>query len=95
MAELTIFLGCWTINDVVFDKEFKLLEEASNSRIKVIHILSDEEYDSCEYGFITANLIRKYVNPDICSFFISGPQAKYEFVRGELKKHNVRDKFTR
>lgn len=94
-ADLTIFFGCRTINDVVFDKEFKQLEEASNGRIKVIHILSDEKYDSCEHGFITADLIRKYVDPDIRSFFISGPQAMYEFVRGELKKLNVRDKFIR
>lgn len=94
-AELTIFYGSRAIDEIVFDKEFKLLEEASNGRIKVINVLSDEENESCEHGFITADLIRKYVDPDNCSFFICGPQAMYEFVRREIKKFNVRDKFIR
>lgn len=93
--ELTVIYGCNTLDEVLFDKEFEQFEEASKGKIKMVKVLCDEESEGCEHGFITAGLIKKYVDPDKCSFFICGPQAMYEFVGKELKEFGLREKFIR
>jgi len=94
-VELTIFYGSNIINDVIYQKELKHFEEASNGRIKVINVLAGEDAGDCERGFITAELIKKYVDPAECSFFICGPQAMYDFVGKELGTLDIRSKFIR
>ena len=46
-------------------------------------------------GYVTAEIIKKYVEPENCSFFICGPQAMYTFVEKELSSFDLRRKAVR
>lgn len=48
-----------------------------------------------EYGFITADLIKKYSPGTTCSYFICGPRAMVSFADEELKKLNLTRRFIR
>ena len=48
-----------------------------------------------EYGFITADLIRKYAPSSDFSVFLCGPQAMYNFLDKELQKLNLPAKYIR
>ena len=54
-------------------------------KVKVVHVLSEEESSCFEHGFITADIIKKYA-ADECSIFMCGPAAMYDFVGRELDK---------
>ena len=81
--KLTILFGSRTEEQILFKEELEKLAE--NEKIEVVHVLSDEEKDGYENGFITAELIRKYAGDDY-SVFICGPEAMYRFLEGELAK---------
>ena len=73
------------------------MEKASEGALEVIPILSEpKEGWTGETGFITAELIRKLV-PDWnkVSYFVSGPQAMYDYLDGEFEKLGIRKKFIR
>lgn len=48
-----------------------------------------------EYGFITADLIKKYAPNSDFSVFLCGPQAMYNFLDKELQKLNLPKKYIR
>ena len=81
--KLTILFGSRTEEQILFKEELDKLAE--NEKIEVVHVLSDEEKEGYEHGFITADLIRKYAGDDY-SIFICGPEAMYRFLEGELGK---------
>ena len=83
---LTILFGSRTEKSILFKKELDEICKAC-PKVKVVHILSDEEKDGYEHGFITADLIRKYA-PDNYSIFICGPEAMYRFIEKEVAKLN-------
>ena len=57
------------------------------SDIKVVHVLSEETREDCESGFITAELISRYLPANgTCSIFMCGPEAMYKFVGKEVEK---------
>ncbi|MFX0008447.1 MAG: FAD-binding oxidoreductase [Promethearchaeota archaeon] len=90
-AHLTLLYGSSKEDDIIFYDDFKKLEEQHSDRIKVVVVLSCEEItlDGCEKGFITAEIIKKYVDIDKSSFFICGPQELYNFIDSELEKLNI------
>ena len=88
---LTLLYGCRTEKDIAFKDEFKELAKKSNGKIKVVVILSEEEKDGYEHGFIDKDIIRKYA-PDDFTVFICGPQAMFEFVDGELEAFGLERK---
>ena len=81
--DLTILFGSRTEEQILFRGE--LAELNRNDRIRVIHVLSDEERAGYEHGLLTAELVRKYA-PEEYSLFICGPDAMYRFLEGELEK---------
>ncbi|MFX1390916.1 MAG: FAD-binding oxidoreductase [Promethearchaeota archaeon] len=93
-AKLTILYGSSEEDDIIYYKEFKKLEKEYPDKIKVVYILSCEEpsLEGCETGFITAQLIEKYCDLKISTFFICGPQIMYEFVENQLKSFNLSHK---
>lgn len=93
-AELILLYGSRTLEDAVFQKEFKTLE-ANCPRFKLVNVLSHETKDGCEHGFITADLIRKYAPDGDYSIFLCGPQAMYNFVDKEIETLGLRRKFIR
>ena len=82
--DLTILVGSRTREQILFGEELDALA-AGCEKIHVVHVLSDEEADGFEHGFITADLIRKYAKEPY-SVFVCGPEAMYRFVKVELDK---------
>ena len=93
-AEMILLYGSRTLNDAIFQEEFKALE-AECPKFKLVNVLSHETQDGCENGFITADLIRKYAPEGDYSIFLCGPQAMYNFVDKEIETLNLRKKFIR
>ena len=92
--DLTILFGSRTAEGIVYKKE---LDEvcAACDKVHVVHVLSDEEKEGYEHGFITAELIKKYGGDGEYSIFMCGPQAMYNFLDGEIAKLGLRRKFVR
>jgi len=93
-ADLILLYGSRTMDDAVFQQEFKALEAAC-PRFKLVNVLSHAQQEGCEAGFITAELIRKYAPEGEYSLFLCGPQAMYNFVDQEIEKLGLRKKFIR
>ncbi len=93
-ATLILLYGSRTLADAIFQEEFKALE-ATCPKFKLVNVLSHEEQDGCENGFITAELIKKYAPEGDYSLFLCGPQAMYDFVDKEIATLGLRRKFVR
>ena len=91
-AKLILLYGSRTMNDAIFQEEFKALE---GERFQLVNVLSHEEKEGCEHGFITAELIKKYAPAGDYSIFLCGPQAMYNFVDKEIETLGLRKKFIR
>ena len=91
--ELIILYGSRKEEDITYRKE---LDEvcAVCDKVKVIYVLSDEDKQGFEHGFITADLIKKY-GGNALSVFMCGPQAMYNFLDKELEKLSLRKKLVR
>ena len=92
--DLTIIFGSRTAEGIVYKKE---LDEvcAVCDKVHVVHVLSDEEKEGYEHGFITAELIKKYAAGEEVSIFMCGPQAMYKFLDGEIAKLGYDQKHVR
>lgn len=91
---LTILFGSRTEENILFKKE--LDEIASQcSKVKIVHILSDEKKKGYENGFINADLIKKYAPKGDYSIFICGPEAMYRFAQKEIEKLEIKSKYVR
>ena len=82
--DLTILYGNRTCASVLLREELDAVAARSNGRVKVVHVLSDEEAEGCEHGFITAELIRKYAGEGDFSLFLCGPKAMYDFADTQI-----------
>ena len=83
---LTILYGSRTRDAILLGEELEAVAAASNGKVKIVHVLSHEECDGCETGFITAELIRKYAPDGDYSVYLCGPKAMYRFMDAELPK---------
>ena len=81
---LTILYGSRTEESILFRNELESITEETD-KVRVVHVLSNEEKPGFEHGFITADLIRKYA-PEDYSLFICGPQALYSFMEGVVSE---------
>lgn len=91
---LVILFGSRNRESILFAKEFEDICKATN-KVKVVHVLSDEECEGYEHGFISAELIKKYAPASDYSVFICGPEAMYRFIEKELPALNLPKKFIR
>lgn len=88
---LTILFGSRNKESILFAKEFDEITKATD-KVKVVHVLSDEEVEGYEHGFINAELIKKYAPQTDYSVFICGPEAMYRFIEKELPLLNLPEK---
>jgi len=93
-CNLTLLYGSRTQNDILFKDVFDSLMQKTD-KFKVIHVLSAEEADGFEHGFINAELIKKYAPKGEYSIFLCGPQAMYNFADKEIATLGLRPKFIR
>ncbi len=91
--DLTIIFGSRTKEQILFRNELDWIALKCN-KVHVVHVLSDEEAEGFEHGFITADLIKKYAKEPY-SVFVCGPEAMYRFLKGELDKLGLPQKNTR
>ena len=84
--DMTILYGSRTADGILLKDEIEALAARSNGRVKVVHVLSHEEKDGYEKGFLNAGLIRKYAPEGDYSVFMCGPKAMYDFCIGECVK---------
>ena len=84
--DMTILYGSRSSDGILLKEEIEDLAERSKGRVKVVHILSHEEKEGYEHGFITAELIKKYAPEGDYSVFMCGPKAMYDFGDGEMAK---------
>lgn len=83
--DLTIIYGSNTEKDIIYRAELDELCRTCD-KVHVVYVLSGEEREGFEKGFITAELIEKYAAGNNVSVFMCGPQAMYNFLDGEVKK---------
>ena len=83
---LTILYGSRTKDAILLGDELETVAAASYGKVKVVHVLSHEEAEGCEKGFITAELIKKYAPAGDYSVYLFGPKAMYGFMEAELPK---------
>jgi len=81
---LTLLYGSRTKADILYEEELREICAATD-KIRVICVLSEEEAEGCEHGFISAELIQKYA-PESYSLYICGPRAMHDYLEGELPK---------
>lgn len=94
-CRLILLYGSRTIHDILFHQEFTELAKQCQ-KIQVINVLSDEERDGYEHGFITADLIKKYApHNEEFSIFMCGPKGMYNFMSKELTKLHLDQKWIR
>ena len=83
---LTILYGSRTKDAILLGQELEAVAQRSGGKVRVVHVLSHEEVDGCEKGFLTAELIRKYAPEGDYSVYVCGPKAMYAFLDQELPK---------
>ena len=83
---LTILYGSRTKDAILLGEELAAIEAAAPDKVKVVHVLSDEEAEGCEKGFITAELVQKYAGEGDYSVYVCGPKPMYAFLQKELPK---------
>ena len=89
-TNLTILYGSVSHDDIILEKELKKICNRC-FKVRFINVISGEGaelQDGDEKGFISAEIIRKYMGEDP-TFFVCGPLAMYNFVAEELKRLGV------
>lgn len=85
--ELTLLYGSRTEEEILFKEELDELQKSCN-KIKVIHVLSDEEKEGYRHGFISAESIAEAADGD-SSIFVCGSQGMYDYIRKETEKLGI------
>lgn len=81
---LTILYGSKTEKDILLKEKLETISTCSNGKVKVVHVLSNEEKEGYEHGFISADLIKKYAPKEDYTVFICGPKALYAFEKEQM-----------
>ena len=88
--KLVLFYGTRTVERALYHEKLLKLSESYPDVFRYIPVLSDEEKEGYEKGFITAELIGKYVeNPMDYTYYLCGPPVMLEFCIGELDKLGI------
>lgn len=92
--DLTVLYGSRTKADILFGEEFDSIMKKTD-KVRLVNVLSEEEAEGCEHGFITAELIKKYAGEGEYSIFAAGSKGMYDFLDGEAEKLGLAKKFYR
>ncbi len=79
--KMTLFYGARREEDLAFRKELDALSEKG---LQVIYVLSDEERPGYEHGFVSGELLSKYVPVKDVTYFLCGPKAMYEYLAEQM-----------
>ena len=96
-GKFTILYGSRNQNDIIFYDELKRIADESRGAIELHCILSEpsDGWDG-ETGFISADIIKRLVPDwDKVSYYVSGPQAMYDYLDKEFAAMGIRSKYIR
>lgn len=92
---LTLLFGSRDEKNILFREELDRIAAAC-PKFKVVHVLSEEQKEGFENGFVTADLIRKYApEGEQFSVFLCGPEAMYKFLKPEIEKLGLPERLFR
>jgi len=84
--EMTILYGSRTADNILLKDEIEAVAARSGGKVKVVHVLSAEEKEGFEHGFLNAELIQKYAPAEDYTVLMCGPKAMYDFCTAECIK---------
>ena len=90
---LTLLYGSRKQEDILYAEELARICSLTD-KVRVIHVLSEEQAEGYEHGFIGADLIQKYA-PERYTLYICGPRSMHDFLAGELPKLGLDQKHIR
>ncbi len=96
-SKFTILYGSRNQNDIIFYDELKRIADESGGTIE-LHCILSEPSDGWEgeTGFISADIIKRLVPDwDKVSYYVSGPQAMYDYLDKEFAAMGIRSKYIR
>ncbi|MBQ0072259.1 MAG: 2Fe-2S iron-sulfur cluster binding domain-containing protein [Spirochaetales bacterium] len=79
---LILLYGSRRKEGILFEDELKEITRETD-KVKVVHVLSEEEREGYEKGFLNRNLIQRY-GGDEYSLFLCGPSGMYRFLEKEI-----------
>ena len=82
--EMTLFYGVRSEKQSAFRDE---LEQLKRQGIKIVYVLSDEEKEGFEHGFVSVDLIEKYADIRESTIFMCGPPQMYDFIMKQLQPY--------
>ena len=91
--KLTLLYGSRTKEDILYADELAEICAATD-KVRVIHVLSKDDTEGYEHGFIGAEQIKKYA-PETYTLYICGPRAMHDFLAQELPKLGLDQKHIR
>lgn len=91
---LTILYGSRKEEDILLKSELDNICK-DTCKVNVVYVLSEEDKEGFEHGFINAELISKYAPKGEYSVFLCGPQAMISFADKELEKSELEKKYIR
>lgn len=90
---LILLYGSRDRENILFRAELDAIA-ADCDKVKVVHVLSDENAEGFEHGVINAELIKKYA-PESFSMFVCGSGGMSRFVCAEARKLGLERKYLR
>lgn len=94
LCDLTILYGSRNVNDILLKDELDDIVKTC-PKVQVVYVLSDEEKEGYEHGFISLELIKKYQPETPSSIFICGPEQMHTYLDNELSKLDIEKKYIR
>ncbi len=92
-ANLVILYGNKTKNDIIFKEKLDDII-CKTDKVKVVHVLSNDDDTEYEHGYITKDLIDKYISEET-SFFVCGPIEMLRYINDILKEYSLPKKYIR
>lgn len=83
---ITLIYGVRNTTDILAKEE---LDELEKQGVKVIYVMSEEPSYKGEKGFVSKDIIKKYVDIHNVTFFICGPIVMVDYVKKELKDLDI------
>ena len=81
---LTVLYGSRTHDNILLKDELDEAVAAAGGKVNIVHVLSDDDAEGFEKGFINADLIRKYAPAGDYTVLVCGPKAMYRFAEAEI-----------
>lgn len=94
-VSLTLLYGSRTQDEILLRDELNAVADSCD-KVRIVHVLSDDpDAANFEHGYLTAELIKKYLPAGGFSVFICGPPVMYQFLEAEIGKLGLPRRFVR